>query len=158
MTSCPVALWLVCLFVFVDCVSGTGADDLFAMFPNNLANVLKRVADAKCIPYGGMVAGILGLMCTFSPSSWCSSVGGHDEPLLMTLKMVGISGINKTGAMRYFEHVFKAVRMTLVDMSSDASLCLENGFRVLKSRIPQLDYTATQAAFIQKPMPLLVWV
>ena len=150
MTSCPVALWLVCLFVFVDCVSGTGADDLFAMFPKNLANVLKRVADAKCIPYGGMVAGILGLMCTFSPSSWCSSVGGHDEPLLMTLKMVGISGINKTGAMRYFEHVFKAVRMTLVDMSSDASLCLENGFRVLKSRIPQLDYTATQAAFIQK--------
>ena len=39
MTSCPVALWLVCLFVFVDCVSGTGADDLFAMFPKNLANV-----------------------------------------------------------------------------------------------------------------------
>jgi len=35
--------------------------DFFAVFPKNVSDFLRRAADAKCIPYGGMLAGVLGL-------------------------------------------------------------------------------------------------
>jgi len=38
MTYCMVVLWLVSLFIFVDCVSGTSEEDLFALFPKNLTD------------------------------------------------------------------------------------------------------------------------
>ena len=43
--------------------------DFTSLFPLTLAVVLKRVADAKSIPYASMVSGMLALTCTFSCSS-----------------------------------------------------------------------------------------
>jgi hypothetical protein len=50
----------------------------------------------------------------------------------------------------FFEHIFFATRTALVAMSNNAALCIENGLRVMKGCIPEAEYTATQAALIQK--------
>ena len=67
--------------------------NLPAFFPPNLSDVLKRVADAKSIPYAGMAAAMLFLTCVFSQASWCIGVGGQIEPLILYLKNMGMSGI-----------------------------------------------------------------
>ena len=94
------------MLFFASGFASSSEEDLAAAFPPNLSAVLKRVADAKCIPYRAMISGMIMLVCAFSPASWCSSVGGHSEPVVMYLKNLGLSGINKTGAMRFFEHFF----------------------------------------------------
>ena len=99
-------LWAVVIALVVMSVATGGAEDIDATFPPWLAAVLKKVADAKSIPYSAMISGMLALICAFSPSSWVSSKGGHFEPLIMNFKNVGNSGINKTGATRYFDFVF----------------------------------------------------
>ena len=145
-----VLFWMAFVLFFASGFASSSEEDLAAAFPPNLSAVLKRVADAKCIPYRAMISGMIMLVCAFSPASWCSSVGGHNEPLVMYLKNLGLSGINKTGAMRFFEHIFFATRTALVAMSNNAALCIENGLRVMKGCIPEAEYTATQAALIQK--------
>ena len=113
-------LWVVVVALVAVSVAGGGAEDIDAIFPPRLAAVLKKVADAKSIPYGAMISGMLALICAFSPAaSWVSSIGGHFEPLIMNFKNVGNSGINKTGATRYFDFVFKTVRGALVSLSLD---------------------------------------
>ena len=124
--------------------------DFTAIFPANLAAVLKRVADAKSIPYAAMISGMLMLACTFSYSSWCTGVAGNVEPLMLFSKNMGRSGINKTGACQYFEFIFKAVRRALVSLSNDPQTCIDNGVHVSKVLIPALDNTGTQAALIQR--------
>ena len=142
--------WIAFVLFFASGFAVNSEEDLAAAFPTNLSAVLKRVADAKCIPYRAMISGMIMLVCAFSPASWCSSVGGHNEPLMMFLKNLGLSGINKTGAMRFFEHIFFATRTALVAMSNNAALCIKNDLRVMKGCIPEAEYTATQAALIQK--------
>ena len=67
----------------------------------------------------------------------------------MNFKNVGNSGINKTGATRYFDFVFKTVRGALVSLSLDPVKCLARGVQVMKRSIPSFDNTATQAALLQ---------
>ena len=100
-------LWAVVIALLAVSVAAGGAGDIDAISPPRLAVVLKKVADAKSIPYGAMISGMLALICAFSPAPWVSSIGGHFEPLIMNFKNVGNSGINKTGATRYFDFVFK---------------------------------------------------
>ena len=142
-------LWVVVVALVAVSVAGGGAEDIDAIFPPRLAAVLKKVADAKSIPYGAMISGMLALICAFSPAPWVSSIGGHFEPLIMNFKNVGNSGINKTGATRYFDFVFKTVRGALVSLSLDPVKCLARGVQVMKRSIPSFDNTATQAALLQ---------
>jgi len=53
------------------------------IFPPRLAKVLKRIADAKSIPYAAMISGLLALICAFSPTAWCNGVHGNVEPLIL---------------------------------------------------------------------------
>ena len=80
--------------------------DIDAFFPPKLAGILKRVADAKSIPYASLAAGMLLLTCVFSHASWTSGVAGQIEPLILHLKNVGLSGINKTGCFNYVNYIF----------------------------------------------------
>ena len=123
--------------------------DYTGVVPGPLAIVLKRLADAKSIPYAAMISGFLALVCAFSPTAWCSGVHGNVEPLILFIKNMGASGINKTGATNYFNYLFNTVRKALVALSQDSTLCIENGVRVASNMIPVLDTTATQAALIQ---------
>ena len=62
-------LWVVVVALVAVSVAGGGAEDIDAIFPPRLAAVLKKVADAKSIPYGAMISGMLALICAFSPAS-----------------------------------------------------------------------------------------
>ena len=44
-------LWVVVVALVAVSVAGGGAEDIDAIFPPRLAAVLKKVADAKSIPY-----------------------------------------------------------------------------------------------------------
>ena len=69
-------LWVVVVALVAVSVAGGGAEDIDAIFPPRLAAVLKKVADAKSIPYGAMISGMLALICAFSPAPWSvQSVG-----------------------------------------------------------------------------------
>ena len=59
-------LWVVVVALVAVSVAGGGAEDIDAIFPPRLAAVLKKVADAKSIPYGAMISGMLALICALS--------------------------------------------------------------------------------------------
>jgi len=124
--------------------------DLDAFFPPKLVRVMKRTADAKSIPLASLATTMLLLAATFSPSSWANGVGGHIEPLILHLKAMGDSGINKSGGTKLFDYLFKMVRNALVSLSADAATCLEEGIHIDRQSIPELDRTATQAALIKE--------
>jgi hypothetical protein len=71
-----------------------------SLFPKQLADVMRRVADAKCIPHGALMSGMLFLVSAFSRGTWIT-FEGHVEPLMLSLRNLGASGINKTGAYKY---------------------------------------------------------
>ena len=48
-------LWAVVIALVEMSVAAGGAEDIDAIFPPRLAAVLKKVADAKSIPYGAMI-------------------------------------------------------------------------------------------------------
>ena len=60
-------LWAVVIALVVMSVAAGGAEGIDAIFPPRLAAVLKKVADAKSIPYGAMISCMLALICAFSP-------------------------------------------------------------------------------------------
>jgi hypothetical protein len=124
--------------------------DLGSFFPPKLVGAMFRVADARSIPHAQMVTNMLLLAATFSPSSWANGVEGQTEPLILHLKAMGASGINKSGGTQLFDSVFKQVRSTLVALATDSDTCLEEGVRIDRQSIPELDHTGTQAALIKK--------
>ena len=120
------------------------SSDLDAFFPP------KRVADAKSIPCALLAAGVLLLTCVYSHASWTSGVAGQIEPLVLYLKNMGLSGINKTGCFNYVNYLFHKIRDALVSLASDAAACVEKRLRINRKNIPESDHTGTQAALIKK--------
>jgi len=51
-----VLFWIAFVLFFASGFASSSEEDLAAAFPTNLSAVLKRVADAKCIPYRAMIS------------------------------------------------------------------------------------------------------
>jgi hypothetical protein len=126
------------------------SDDLLAMFPSSLSDVIRRVADANSVPKAGLASGLLSLAAFYSHASYCVGPSGQSEPLQLFIANTGESGINKTGLTTILEFVVNEVNKSLVGLANDAGRCIEQGLHVETQNIPVLDRAASPAALIQK--------
>ena len=125
--------------------------DYDSLFSKQLADVMRRVADAKCIPHGALMSGVLFLASAFSRGTWIT-FEDHVEPLMLSLRNLGASGINKTGAYKYVLQILNAVsaalRVTLRSLANSPQVCIEEGIRVNVTNIPKNEDAGTKAALI----------
>ena len=121
--------------------------DCDSLFPKQLADVMRRVADAKCIPHGALMSGVLFLVSAFSRGTWIAWED-HVEPLMLSLRNLGASGINKTGAYKLILHISNSVSAALRSLANNPQVCIREGIRVNVSNIPKNEDAGTKAALI----------